>query len=630
MSCLSFARPFVPALFLCFAYSILLISSAAAIELPELVVTPDRSPEDASHTGSAVTVIDGDTIRSSGASTLSEVIEAVPGVSLTRSGGPAGATSVRIRGAEPGHTLVLIDGMPANDPSRASGGFNFELMALDGVERIEVLRGPQSALYGSEAIGGVINIVTKKGSGPMRMSLTGEAGSYGTRRFLAGVSGGMGALTLSAGLGRVVSNGYSSLAAGTEKDGYERLSGYANIGLQAGDNVRFELALKAQRLISEYDTVTFCCGLVEKGYEVRGHLLSARGNMLIKAYEGLFKNRFSVYAQQNKRTYDEAGVTSHYRGRRIGTEYQGDLSLEQYGKLIFGAGAWQDYIETTGFSALSRTLDGYNAFALYRFTLWDKLHISMGGRYDEFSQSGGFLTYRVTAALDLFDGNTKLRGSVGTGARAPTGFQLFDPTYGNPLLSAEESFGVDIGIDHKILDGRGRLSVTAFYNEFTNLIDYFDPDGFIGPIPGSYYNIASAKTYGVEVGGGFQVIPGLLDAGASYTYLWSKDLSTGKQLARRPNHTGSVSLTYTGIEKLKLRGKLTYIGDRFNSTDFVTGLPTEPMKGFVRVDLFADYKVNDNVTVFGRIENLFDERYQEVAGYNTAGFSAYLGARLTN
>ncbi len=253
----------------------------------------------------------------------------------------------------------------------------------------------------------------------------------------------------------------------------------------------------------------------------------------------------------------------------------------------------------------------YAGYLLYQVPVNARLNLSFAGRYDGASQGQGFLTGRFTAVYDMSEIETRLRGSVGTGAKRPTAFQL---SY-NPALLPEQSVGADLGVEKTLLDGRLTFSVTGFWNRFENLIN-FDGDF----LTGTYRNIDQAETAGVEVAAKADIVPGVLSGAAAYTFLYSRDLSTGLPLQRRPQNSGAVSLTYTGGENFEATVSALLVGDRFNDD-----AATVPLGGYARVDVSARYRINPQLTVFGRIENLLNARYQEVSGYNTAGISAYGG-----
>lgn len=598
----------------------------AEVEIPTITVTaPYRGiPTTIARAGSSVSVVTADEIRRTGARTLNDVLATVPGVALNSSGGEGAATSVYIRGANNGQSLVLVDGVRLGDPSATDGGFNFGAYPLDNVERIEVLRGPQSALYGSDALGGVINIVTKKPEGPLAVTATAEVGSYVTHRETLSVSGSKNGVSLLAGGAALRTSGFSSFARGSEKDATTRLNGYGKISWEIDEDLSLDLAIDGARTKGEYDGF---------GYDTPANrgttdILNGRATLTRKAFDDRWISALTVFANSNKRVFDEDVSYATYDGLRAGLEYQGTARLGDWGTTVFGAGYEREAIDSLydyddGFFQSKTTvkddLDHLWAFALYQYSPTERWHLSASARVDDYEQSGTFGTWRLTSAYEIFETETVLRASLGTGAKAPTPYQLFSQ-YRNPNgLDPETSIGGDVGIEQTLWDGRAKLSASLFYNRFEDLI------GFEG---NRYVNVKNAETAGLELSGSLAIVPNALNLTASYTYLDARDLDAGKALPRRPRNAGSIGLSYTGIDRLTLGAKVLLVGDR-RDIDFNTFPASDvTLSGYARVDLDASYALNDNVELTGRIVNLFDTRYEEVLDYGTPGFSAYAGLKI--
>jgi vitamin B12 transporter len=261
---------------------------------------------------------------------------------------------------------------------------------------------------------------------------------------------------------------------------------------------------------------------------------------------------------------------------------------------------------------------------LYQHTLGERLHLSLGGRVDDVQDVDRFATGRATLAYDIWETGTKLRASVGTGAKAPSVFQLFS-NFGTASLASEHSIGVDAGIDQRLLDDRVRLSATAFYNRYQNLIDFSVDAALCGPARpfGCYFNISAAETYGVELEADAGLNEFVRLKGA-YTYLQAEDLTTGLELARRPNHQAFIGVALNPTPQWTIEPRLTLVGERFSSPG-----ERDRLAPYARLDLLSDYKVTDHLTVFVRAENLTDARYEEVRNYGTPGRSIYGGVRAT-
>jgi vitamin B12 transporter len=361
---------------------------------------------------------------------------------------------------------------------------------------------------------------------------------------------------------------------------------------------------------------------------------------------GMLTQSITTFATQIDRTFNDYSsyginvlpansyaTSTDFRGNSFGAEYQGDLKLGAAGSLIYGARTQHDTAESFGstilpvptprISTLNATKDTNSVFALWKLPIGERLSVTMGGRVDDVVDVATFATWRTTAAYNITETGTKLRASAGTGAKAPTLYQLYEPNYGNSGLKPEESFGYDAGIDQTLFNGRVTLSLTGFYNKFNNLIDFtFDPTP-TQPF-GHYINVARAETSGLEVGADVDVMPGTLRLKTAYTWLQAKDLSTGLTLARRPEHLARIALAITPNDRWLIEPRILMVSKRFSSTGELN-----PLAAYTRVDLYTEYKIDNNWKVFARGENIFNERYQEVLNYGTTGPAVYGGFHAT-
>jgi len=621
----------------------------------DIVLTPSRSPQAIQRAGSAITVIRGEDIEKAPVRSTADIFRAVPGVFVTEDGGPGQAARLRIRGGEARHTLVLVDGMRANDPSNGAAEFDLNTLVAGDIERIEVLRGPQSALYGSDALGGVVNIITRKGRGGPKFSAGIESGSYGTTSGRAAVSGGTAdfdyALSLAGSRGAGFSAyGYrigritSALARPLENDAFQRLGGAMKFAWRPAEGIEIETGLTSSFNRAQYDAAYYHpLFSTEPDTENRAtsRLTTAYTRLSATAFDGTLKNALTLYANHSSRNYDSYTYFNFgfgigrgrniydYTGQRFGAEYQGDLSLGAFGKLTFGGGLHEDRLETRSRNILLTTIDRETArqqtrslFALYQLPVGERFDLSLGGRYDDVGDGERFLTWRATGAYRIAETGTKLRASAGTGGKAPSLFQRYSPLYGTRTLESEKAIGVDAGIDQTLLGGRLALSATGFATRLTNLIDF----SFGGCPPaqpfGCYLNVGRANMSGVELSANAVLIEGMLTARASYTHLSAVDERTDKRLARRPEHSGVVSLNFKPFEGFTIEPSVRLVGERFSSTG-----ETQRLAPYARFDVSADYRLNKEVALFVRGENLTNARYQEVYDYGTAGRSVYLGLR---
>ena len=623
--------------------------------IPDIVITATRSPLAISQAGSAISVITAEDIEKESLKSPAEVLRRVPGVTVVETGGPGSTTTVRLRGADAGHTLVLIDGIRVNDPSTDAGEFDFSNLSAVDIERIEVLRGPQSAIYGSDAIGGVINIITRKGNGPPRVSIGVEGGSYGTKAGRAAVSGSEGPVSYAFSATGFDTAGFSRygyrigrvedvLTSPLEADGAKRLGAAGRVSVAVSPDVEFEIGGYTSHNKVELDNDPGFDALPDGPSSARQHLYQGHARLTVNTFDGILKNSFLVSGSRTDRDYrligsyflpslywDEYG----YRGDRLSAEYQGDLKLGPFGLLTLGAKIEEETLVSTTRNVLPVEIPTYenvdasqttrSVYALHQFSPFENLHLSLGGRIDDIEDGDTFGTWRTTAAYEIPSSGTKLRASLGTGAKAPTLYQKFDPFSGTASLESERSIGFDVGVDQSLADDRVLLSATFFANRFRNLIAYAMADTCRPEqMYGCFINVKRARTSGIELSADMDVIPAWLRVKATYTYLEAFDEDTDLRLARRPQHQGRLGFTITPVPGLSIEPSVVLVGARFSSPGEMYELAP-----YARFDLYADYKINDTFSIYGRAENLTDARYQEVYNYGTAGRSFYAGLRAT-
>ena len=601
---------------------------------PDLVITPNRIPMSIQQIGSSVTVISHEEIEKQGNKSLRDVLDAQPGLNVVESGGPGGQVSVFMRGGESNHTLVLIDGVRMNDPTQTGGQFDMRTIPPQLIERIEIVRGPQSALYGSDAIGGVINIITKKGQSFAPVwQLRSEGGSYGTFGSNLSVSGATADTTYAIGVNQFHSDGFKRYGyriprLGLDASGIDPVNRYgffSKISRKVGDNLTLEFGTMASRAELQYDAGAYTTNPLAPQHEK-----DWTGNAYQKAVSenGAFKTSLTTFETRVMRGYGGMKSAAYkkyqYAGTRAGAELQEDINLKTAGTLSFGVRAERERADAdeNGQKADNRQ-DTKAAFFLYQISPFEKLHLSAGGRSDQVSSFGTFNTYRLTAAYDLTQ-TTRLRSSYGTGAKAPSLYQLYSADYGSTSLKAETSKGFDVGFEQTFLNGDARVSATYFRNTISNMIDTAEVT------PGSwtyqYFNVNKAQISGVEVGTEYNLVPTFAKLKTSYTYLDGRDVDTGNPLARRPKHAARMSVQFTPTREWTVE-PLVYVASKRMDTRYDD--PPLYMSGYARFDLLADYKVNQQVSVFARGENLTNTRYEEARDYGTAGRSVYAGLRIT-
>jgi len=671
------------------------LAPARADQLPDVVITADRVEEPIGQTGASVTVIHAAEVQKLGTKGLADVLRGVAGLDVTESGGVGSATEVRLRGANPGQTLVLIDGVRIGSPTATDGSVDFGALSAADVERIEILRGPQSALYGSDAMGGVINIITRKGGKTPHRSVTVEAGSYGTLSTRATMSGGDDAWTYSLGINLLHSDGFPRygyrigrpIFAGpgyygvtyplpplpaddpVDKGG---LAGRFSYKVSPDVSIDFGFSLFGDALRFDNPSAYFPSDVFNSYNHSQTTIADGFARLNVDSFGGLLHSQLTAFSnvtdmnvKETEACYDGAAsppayVDSYgmfncrnsYLGKRYGAEYQGDLKLGGLGDFVFGARNETETARTSqspdpgdgSFTPVDARQVTNSIFAEHRLTLFDRLDLTLGGRVDAIESGQTFETWRATAAYRIDETGTKLRASAGTGAKAPTLFQRFSQ-YGTVGLRPEQSFGADVGVDQKLFGDRLTVSATAFASDYRDLIEFNEASTSPPCTPlqqaaftGCYYNVARAQMRGVELAAEADVVPGLLRAKATYTYDAAKnrdfsnpyDIGAGLQLYRVPLNAGSLSLIYDGIANLEIEPRLSLVGPRndiyYDPTIGAFGASRNViLAGYAKLDVLANYKINDNLAAFGRIENLANARYEEVYNFGTAGRSYYAG-----
>ena len=618
------------------AIALLAASEAIAQEptlLPETVVTAARIETPLSTVGSSITVIDRQQLDQRQTRLVSDVLREVPGLAVNRSGGIGGFTQLRIRGAEANQTLVLIDGIEVNDPGLGAE-FDFAQLLAEDVERIEVLRGAQSALWGSDAVGGVVNIITRKGKGPPQLRLGAEAGMRETSQVSGAFSGGGEQYHYALSLNRFRTDGISAAdkrAGNREEDSFENAGGTLRAGFSPTDFLTFDVAGRIEKAEGETDGFAPVVGLIDDPSHYEYTRRYGRAQATLKLFEGMWEHRLgAAITDTDNSSIDAFGGLATNDGRKKKLDYQTTVFLDtpDFARashaLTFAAERERESIDSvSAFSSVQRGILSYGYVGEYRVTLFDNLALSGALRFDDNDIFEDATTYRVTASYRVPDWGTRFKASHGTGVKNPTLFELFGFTAtfsGNPGLTPEKSRSYDAGIEQKLFDGKLVADVTGFANRIEDLIQGFGPTAV---------NVkGTAEINGIETSLRWQALP-WLRLGAGYTYMDPED-SDGHWLLRRPKHVASVNATATFDQG---RGSV-FIGAKYNGPskdvmfDAMFNSTRVKLDGYWLVDAAASYAINEHVEVFGRLENLFDEHYQEVFGFGSVGFGVFGGLRL--
>ena len=634
----------------------------------EIVVTPFRSETSIGQVGSAVTVIKREEIEKWGAQSLADVLRAVPGVSVTQNGGPAGLATLRLRGAEARHSMVMLDGVRIGDPSSTGGEFDFSALAANDIERIEILRGPQSALYGSEAMGGVVNIITRKGKRDAKASVSVEGGSYGTRAATASVSGGTSETDYALSVSGFSTDGFSNdghnipritrnLTAPLEKDPAEKASLSARVGWQPQETIRLDAGIIAMMNNNHYDfgsDSNYLTVYDDPFNRTRNRTMQAWTKGSMDFMDGQWRSAVKLFANRTDRLSGNVGYYSpdyslfganalDYRGERYGIDWQNDVKLGALGKMVLGATTETETAYSTNEALPRRSSTLYvtgdasqstqSVYAIHQIPLGDRLSLSLGGRVDH-TEINDFATWRTTAAYLLPETDTKLRASVGTGAKSPSLYQRFS-AYGSNLLQPEKNLGIDAGFDQDLFNKRVTASFTWFDLRYDNLINYGQSTTCTtfqnNTLGGCYFNVDRAHSYGFEQSMTVALIPDQLQLKSSYTFQIAQDEASHQALLRRPQHQGMVSLVYTGFERLEIEPRLYLVGHRADSywDDASFSSIRTRLAPYARFDLRSSYKITETVSAYIRAENLTNAHYQDIYNYGITGRAFYVGAKAT-
>ena len=581
-------------------------SHEPADDLPEVVVTATRLPAIVADTPGA-RVIDAARIEQRGAVFAADILGDVPGLSVYRAG-LGGVTSVRIRGASQDKSLVLVDSVPVNDPSQPAGGFDFAGFDLTDVERIETLSGPQSSLWGSDAIGGVIAFTSRELDG-LRAAV--EAGSFDTRRGRLQVGRSGERYAVGGFVSRYESEGISAAASGTEVDGFETTAWGLNGRYALNDRIEIDGRFRHADRFAELDDF----GPVDSLDTTDTIDRSGFVRLAITDLLGL-DHRVTAAVSDIERVTDSA-FPSTYEGEHRLWRWQADS--RGTGPVTYAFGIERE--ETEAFlNGYSAGLGVDSAFGTVRWAPSDRLTLNLGLRHDSTDDFGGETTGRVSAAYRL-DGGLTLSGAFGTGFKTPSvsqavcDFCFLLPGTAVATLVPEYARGGEIALGWRSADGRFDGRATLYRLEVEDQIDgFFD----FGTFEFYYVNIAQTRTDGVELEGR-AVLGSGFDLSASYAWTDAVNETTGAAILRVPEQAGSATLGWTGG---RWSGALTVRaeGDMPDSGG--------TRDGFVTANLNAAWEVTDAVTLTARVDNLMDETWQQLLGYGEPGRSGSVGIRL--
>ena len=619
-----------------FFFSVVLLSGPALAAPDDLiVVTASRTAQPLSAVGQSITIVGADELQRRQATSVVEALRLVPGISFSRTGGMGTATSLYIRGAETDQTVALIDGVKVNDPAAVGGGFNFGPLMTGNLERIEVLRGPASVIWGSQAIGGVVHLITATPGEDLMANVRGEYGWRNSSELVGNVSGRSGALAASLGLGWFRSDGvsvFSEARGGRERDGFENIGANGRLSLAVDANVDLEARAffaKARTDIDGFPAPAFA--LADTREVARSTQFVGYAGANVRLFDGKLANRFGyahTIIDREDRNPDTPTTGFDALGRTERFEYQGVLMLGQAGRLVFGVEREQSRLfnQSLGRAAIRARARIDSVYMQASLAPVEGVDLSAGVRHDDHDQFGGSTIFSGSASLSPNGGATRLRASYAEGFKAPSLFQLFS-SFGNVALAPERSASLDAGLSQSLLEGGVELSATWYRRLTRNQIDFVscfgNPAAFCAGRPsGTYDNLRRTRGEGVELAMTLRPLE-TVTAVVGYTFLDATNRDNGRQLARRPRNTAQVSVDAGLGHGLSIGGNVQMVDRRFDDVANMRRLP-----GYVLVDLRAAWSLTERLEVYGRIENLFDERYETVFQYGSPGRGAWVGVRV--
>jgi vitamin B12 transporter len=619
-------------------------------ELEPLVVTASRTAIPAQQAGATMTVVTREQLEQRQVPFVADILREVPGLAVNRSGGVGALTQIRLRGAEADQILVLIDGVEANDPASGSA-FDFAHLLTADVERIEILRGPQSALWGSDALAGVINIITRPGHGPLGFSGALEGGSFGTVHTQARLAGGGEHYDFSLSGAYVDTDGTNVAREGDEDDGYENITGFLKGGIKLLENLSLNVIARHTDATTESDPAPFPLFLPVDGDEESDVEQNyARTQAVLDLFNGSWQHVFGIAITDTDNEFFPGVETKSAAGQKFRLDYQTTVfvdtpaiadathaltfALDREDEDFTQRGEPSEFFGQIFDPNQDQSFVNVGYVGEYRLGLWDRLFISGSVRHDDNDVFESATTYRATGAY-LFPGwGTRLHGSYGTGIKNPTFLDRFgflpDQFKGNPNLKPEESEGWDIGIEQPFWDDRISLGVTYFEEDLKDEIDGFFFDPALGALTAINLEGTSERE-GVEVTARVELFKGFNLTGV-YTYVDSTEPDeSGRQVReiRRPEHVASVGTNYRFLDdRANLNLSIDYNSEQ-KDRDFSTFPATRvTLDDYTLVNVAGSYVVNKYLTVFARIENLFDDDYEEVLGFRARGIGAFGGVRL--
>lgn len=611
--------------------------SSRVSSLDEVVITATKFPKSQSETGKVLSVIDEEQLSRSAGKDLAQVLNEQVGIVIAgANSNPGKDKSVYLRGAKSEYTLVLLDGIPLNDPSSIGGGaFDLRMLPIDQIERIEILKGSQSTLYGTDAIAGVINIITKKkGDKPVGVSGVLSYGSYNTKKANVVVAGTTSIVDYNVGYTHLKTDGISEAKENTDtldfdKDGFDQNSVQANIGFKPTDNISIRPFVRYSKFDGKYDAGAF---QDESNSNYKSDFFNAGVNSQIAFSKGALNLQYGynkIGRDYTQPDFLEPSIiaTTSYTGKFHNAEAFVNYNLAEHFQVLGGVNYQKQKMNMEGSDALKKSsLNMVSPYASFFVKDVQGFSAELGGRFVHHSQFGNTFIYSINPSY-LINRKVKLFANYSTGFKTPVIDQLYNKSYGNENLDPEKSKNMEAGVDFAALDNKLNLRATAFSRKITDVMVFTYPDGYV--------NMDKQKDKGVELEGEFAVTDKIkLKAFYAYvegdltTKLSAERDTTYNNLIRRPKHSVGINIGYSVTSNLFISANLKTFGKRndlfFNSTTFNNDLIA--LDAYKLLDVYAEYKLLDGkLKIFADARNLLDEDYYETYGYTTMGFNINAG-----
>ncbi|EEA96683.1 TonB-dependent siderophore receptor [Pseudovibrio sp. JE062] len=582
-----------------------LASTAQEADLDEVIVVANRTETEAGKVGSTTHVVTEEDLKNDGATFVSEYLTKLPGISFSQNGGAGTNSTLRIRGMNNYYTKVLVDGIDISDPSSPQVEARLEHMLLNDVERIEILKGSQSALYGGQAIAGVVNIITKRAApGTVKHNATVEGGSYGTVNASYGLKAATETADIAINLQRFHTDGFSAVSPKgrpSDEDGYENKTFSAKGSVDLSEELNVYFAARGLHGTTEYDGSD--APAANNKVDAKQYFGKVGANYIW--LDDRMTTDVSIQFSDLTREYN-SGYTA--KGNRVKIEFLNDFDVSDSLRLNYGGDWSREKVK-----GQSKKIEVAGSFVQALWNPTDPLNISGAVRLDHHSAYGYYLTGRGTVSYQVLE-NTRIRSSLGNGFRAPSSYELYDSYSGNPDFEPETSVSYDIGIDQNFLDEKLRLSLGYFHILTEDLI-------INNPADYKYEQINGlSRSQGAELSADWDVLDNL-SFNSAYTYTWAVGPDK-KRLRRVPLHDINLGFTYKPWEPLSLSVNANYV---YGLKDLDTSKKPITLDDFVLVNAKAAYQYNDNLTFHVRGENLLDQDYERIKDYQTPGLSVYAG-----